>query len=371
MKLRKGNISLILSLGIHFVLMLILSPFLVQQFNATNDDLSLIIFRSGNINRNKRRMIREHKPIKTIQYTDNGSTVVASAAPEYAPDFLIPKAYIYDEFIPDFITNTNLSQTDTSPLSNVSLGTDNNSTGTTVSPKTRSSGRSHRGPGRSRTGYEKESSIEKELSKLSDIDDLDTNIDDLDSIQIDTAMFETGLFDADVMPGHGLIGQLYVPNYPLYQMPNFEKLTPIYTFATAKIDVSPRNFTSGFPTPKKQMIVENFAILFKAKLALHTPGVYTFELYSDDGAKLYIDGKLVVDNDGVHDPRNRRFSIKLSAGFHPIEIHYFQGPRYQIALQWYYTPPDRPRQIVPPEAIFHPEKTETPHTIRLLRNRFN
>ncbi len=364
MKIRKENISLILSLGIHFILMLILSPFLVQQFNTTNDDLSLIIYRTGNIKRIKRRMIREHKPINAIQNTDNSSTVVASAAPKYAPDLLTPKAPISDEFLPEFITNTNLSQTDTSPLSNVSLGTDSNSAGTLEGPKIRRYGRSHRGPGRSGTAYKKESNIKKELSNLS-------NIDDLESIQIDNAMFDTGLFDTDVMPGHGLIGQLYVPNYPLYQMPNFEELTPIYTFATAKIDVSPRDFTTGFPTPKKQKIVENFAILFKAKLALHTPGVYTFELYSDDGAKLFIDGRLVVDNDGIHDPRNRRFSIKLAAGFHPIEIHYFQGPRYQIALQWYYTPPDRPRQIVPPEAIFHPEKTETPHTIRLLRNRLN
>lgn len=344
--------------------MLILSPFLVQQFNTINDDLSLIIYRTGNIKRIKHRLIREHNPIKAIQNTDNGSTVVVSAAPKYAPDLLTSKAHIYDEFIPEFITNKDLSQADTSPLTNVSLGTDKNSFETTISSKLRKSVRSHRELGRSGTAYEKESSIEKELSNL-------TNIDDLTSIQIDNAMFDTGLFDTDVMPGHGLIGQLYVPNYPLYQIPNFEELTPIYTFATAKIDVSPRDFTTGFPTPKKQKIVENFAILFKAKLALHTPGVYTFELYSDDGAKLYIDGKLVVDNDGIHDPRNRRFSIKLAAGFHPIEIHYFQGPRYQIALQWYYTPPDRPRQIVPPEAIFHPEKIETPYTIRQLRNRLN
>lgn len=364
MKIRKGNISLILSLGIHFILLLFLSPFLVQQFNPNNDDLSLIIYRTGKINRIKRRMIHEHKYKGAIQNTDIGSTIVASVAPKYNPNLILPKAYFYDEFIPEFVTITNLSQTGTSPLSNISLGTDNNSVGTTVIPKYQRSGRSLRRSDRSSMGYEKESSIEKELSKLS-------NIDELDSIAIDKGMFEIGWFDSDVMPGHGLIGQLYVPNYPLYQMPNFEELTPIYTFATAKLDVSPRKFTSGFPTPKKQNVIENFAILFKAKLALHTPGVYTFELYSDDGAKLYIDGKLVVDNDGVHDPRNRRFSIKLAAGFHPIEIHYFQGPRYQIALQWFYTPPDRPRQIVPPEAIFHPEKTETPQLIRQLRNRFN
>ena len=364
MKIKKGNISLILSLGIHFILMLILSPLLVQQFNETNDDLSLIVYRTGNIKQIKRRINREHKNIKAIQNTKGSSAVMASASPKFDTDLLMPQTYIYDEFMPEFVPNTNLSKINTLLQSNVGLGTDNNSSVPMVSPQIWKSGRSHRGPDRSEASFEKESSIDKVLSNLS-------NIKDLESIQIDNAMFDTGFFDSDVIPGHGLIGQLYVPNYPLYQMPNFEKLTPIYTFATAKIDVSPREFTTGFPTPKKQKIVENFAILFKAKLALHTPGVYTFELYSDDGSKLFIDGKLVVDNDGIHDPRNRRFSIKLAAGFHPIEIHYFQGPRYQIALQWYYTPPDRPRQIVPPEAIFHPEKIETPYTIRQLRNLLN
>ena len=32
-------------------------------------------------------------------------------------------------------------------------------------------------------------------------------------------------------------------------------------------------------------------------------GVYRFYTFSDDGSKLYIDGKLIVDNDGGHSGR--------------------------------------------------------------------
>ncbi|MCG9128929.1 hypothetical protein JT359_15170 [Candidatus Poribacteria bacterium] len=363
MRIRKGNISLIISLIIHCIFILILSPFLIQQFNVTSDDLSLVIFSTVSNIRNKRQLIREPKQIKAIQNTDDRSIVVVRDVSKNSLRILSPKAPIYDEVAPEIVTYTSLNQSDRFPLSNASSGGVDKNVGATI-PNYQRSGRSYKGPGPGKKDNKKESILSKTLSELS-------NINDLDSVEINKALLDIGLFNSDVMPGHGFIGQVYTPDYPLYQIPKFDELTPIYTFATAKIDVSPRDFTSGFPTPKKQKIVENFAILFRCKLALHTPGVYTFELLSDDGAKLYIDGKLVIDNDGIHDPRNRRLSIKLAAGFHPVEIHYFQGPRYQIALQWFYTPPDRPRQIVPPEAIFHPEKPETPQTIRKLRNQLN
>ena len=107
----------------------------------------------------------------------------------------------------------------------------------------------------------------------------------------------------------------------------------------------------------------------RGKLAVDTPGVYMFEMLSDDGSKLYINGKPVVDNDGTHGPSSRRASIRLNAGFHPVEIHYFQGPRFQIALQWFYKPPNRPRQIVPAEVIFHPGKPEMPDALKSLKQK--
>ena len=48
---------------------------------------------------------------------------------------------------------------------------------------------------------------------------------------------------------------------------------------------------------------------------------------SDDGSQLYIDGSLVVDNDGIHPTRSRQGRIRLGTGIHTVEIHYFQGPR--------------------------------------------
>lgn len=52
-------------------------------------------------------------------------------------------------------------------------------------------------------------------------------------------------------------------------------------------------------------------------------GIYTFDLLSDDGSTLKIDGEMVVDNDGPHSPRQMIGQKALAKGLHPIEVKYF------------------------------------------------
>ena len=65
---------------------------------------------------------------------------------------------------------------------------------------------------------------------------------------------------------------------------------------------------------------------------IERPGKYKFGLLSDDGSKLYIDNKTVIDNDGVHPPKTVTATVKLSGGIHSIRVSYFQGPRTELAL---------------------------------------
>ena len=154
-------------------------------------------------------------------------------------------------------------------------------------------------------------------------------------------------------------------------MPNFQRLTPIYAFVTSNLDVPTRNYTEGFPTPEMQAVVEDFAIRFRAELRVDIPGIYIFELYSDDGSQLYINDRLVVDNDGIHATIRQQGSIRLGTGMHPVEIHYFQGPRHAIALQWLYRPPHGYMQIVPPNAIYRSGKPQVPDELKKLQQRLN
>lgn len=76
-------------------------------------------------------------------------------------------------------------------------------------------------------------------------------------------------------------------------------------------------------TPAK--VNDYFAFEFNAFLKIDKKGVYRFYNYSDDGSRLFIDGELVVDNDGSHSARRRDGSIALEEGFHTIKVMYFES----------------------------------------------
>lgn len=70
-------------------------------------------------------------------------------------------------------------------------------------------------------------------------------------------------------------------------------------------------------------------------LQVDEPGRYTFRLISDDGAKLWLDGMVVIDHDGLHGPEPRDAEIKLTAGAHALRLRHFDaGAGDQLTLQW-------------------------------------
>jgi len=96
---------------------------------------------------------------------------------------------------------------------------------------------------------------------------------------------------------------------------------------------------------------DQFGIQFKSSLKIETAGEYRFYINSDDGSKLYIDGKMVVDNDGGHGTIERMGSISLDAGMHKIKIDYHnQGGG--AWLDAFYKGPGVPKQIIPADVLF-------------------
>ena len=132
-----------------------------------------------------------------------------------------------------------------------------------------------------------------------------------------------------VVPG-GLTGKIYAIREESTKLPKFEKLEPIGTIYAKGVYIPARDFYEGFPGVTDR--VEWFAIDFTGRFYIDDPGQYRFQLYSDDGSKLYIDGKTVIDNDGVHPTAGLEKPIMLSGGIHTIRLSYFQGPRFQLSL---------------------------------------
>lgn len=139
------------------------------------------------------------------------------------------------------------------------------------------------------------------------------------------------------------VGNIYFLPVNTPRLPNFDALEPVGTVYTSKLDIAPRQFDQGFPGISDRF--EWFGIRYTTSIYIDVPGKYRFRLNSDDGSKLIVDGKTVIDNDGQHAPQAKRGEIVLEEGVHEFVIEYFQGPRYQIALQLFVTPPDGDEEI--------------------------
>jgi len=125
-------------------------------------------------------------------------------------------------------------------------------------------------------------------------------------------------------------GKVYFIPEGTSRLPDFSKLKPVGKIYAPLLNVTPRSFKEGFPGVTDRF--EWFAIDYKGKIFLPQDRDFTFYLLSDDGARLIIDGKTVIDNDGIHPPVERSGRVSLKKGFHTVEVQYFQGPRYEVAL---------------------------------------
>ncbi len=128
-----------------------------------------------------------------------------------------------------------------------------------------------------------------------------------------------------------LQGDIYGLSDDTGKLPDdFGNLPCLGRIYATQLNVPSRTFTDGFPGVTDRFVW--FAIDYHGTMLIPQAGKYNFRLTSDDGSKLYIDGKLLIDNDGLHPPQTREGSIELTSGVHNIRLPYFQGPPNQIAL---------------------------------------
>ncbi len=359
----RTNRALLLSFVFHIILIFVLSPFFINDFDASKEGISAEILAADPEKRIRRRVLPPRIPLMP-RVADAEATSDSLPTSTYAPRVSMPNAPIRADVVPDVVTHADLSQTDQpSNVSNTSYGDDKTIGGPVVI-----NGHTGKGGGGTNIGFE---GPERRNNNVGMRFIHETGVSDIGLEIRNTVGTGLGIFGTEVMPGHGLIGQVFVPGGKIFRMPNFQRLTPIYAFVTSNLDVPTRNYTEGFPTPEMQAVVEDFAIRFRAELRVDIPGIYIFELYSDDGSQLYINDRLVVDNDGIHATIRQQGSIRLGTGMHPVEIHYFQGPRHAIALQWLYRPPHGYMQIVPPNAIYRSGKPQVPDELKKLQQRLN
>jgi hypothetical protein len=109
----------------------------------------------------------------------------------------------------------------------------------------------------------------------------------------------------------------------LSALPDFDTLTPVQTGTVGTFDISLRSRN------------DDFAFRFVGVVDVPSDGDWTFYVSSDEGSQLWVDGALVVDNDGLHTSTEQSGTVFLPAGYHDIVVTMFEatGPE-SLNVSW-------------------------------------
>jgi hypothetical protein len=122
---------------------------------------------------------------------------------------------------------------------------------------------------------------------------------------------------------------------------------PYFNNLTYKSKGTLSNFNLNIPGRR----ADDFAVRYSAFINVPYEGLYKFFIKSDDGSKLYIDDKLVVSNNGLHDMTvEKTGNIWLSFGYHKIRVEYFEKTGVEDILISY-SGPGIYKQIIPASAL--------------------
>lgn len=135
---------------------------------------------------------------------------------------------------------------------------------------------------------------------------------------------------------NSLVGLIYFNQPGATKLPSFDGLNPAGVLFTNTLNAAPTASFNGFPGVDNRK--DDFALRYEGPLKVAKDGDFTIRIVSDDGAKLYIDDMLIVDNDGVKDgPAEASGPVRLVAATHSLRIDYFHttGP---VALQVFVKP---------------------------------
>ncbi len=116
--------------------------------------------------------------------------------------------------------------------------------------------------------------------------------------------------------------------------------------------IDPRvDFTWGLGAPHPSMDHDYFSVRWTGEIEPDAGGRWTFYVVSDDGARLWVDGRVVIDDWRVRGTEERSGSIDLEGGRRvPIRLEYFDCVSMaHVHLSW--SGPGRRKEIVPPSRL--------------------
>ncbi len=151
--------------------------------------------------------------------------------------------------------------------------------------------------------------------------------------------------EEDLRPG--LVGEYYSPGVKLTDFPvPGPNLNPRFKRVDKQIDFD--RTLEAFPGTRLR---EHYFICWTGLLRVPKDGKFRFFTVSDDGSRLFLAGKLVVDNGGIHVMKEASGEVDLKAGDQEIRVEYFQGTGHAgVRILW---ESGGVKDVIPPAALRH------------------
>ena len=114
------------------------------------------------------------------------------------------------------------------------------------------------------------------------------------------------------------------------------------------------NFDWGNSSPDPTVTIEGFSVRWIGKLQAPETGVYTFFTSTDDGVRLWVDNRMLINKwfDQAVEKDKHSGSIVLQAShLYDIKMEYYEN-RGEAVAQLSWEGPNIPRQIIPEERFF-------------------
>ncbi len=100
------------------------------------------------------------------------------------------------------------------------------------------------------------------------------------------------------------------------------------------------------PLPQK------FSVKWTGKIKIDKPGVYIFKTYSNDFSDLHINGKKILENQGLKGGGWAVGKIDLTAGYHNIQVRYYESINFSKVELWWQKPGEKELTVVPYNVLF-------------------
>ena len=119
------------------------------------------------------------------------------------------------------------------------------------------------------------------------------------------------------------------------------------------------NFDWGNGRPMAKMPDDYFSVRWDSCLVVVTPTTAAFQIISNNGSRLFVDGELAVDNWDNNFTRTRGGEFDLSAGVHHLRVEYWEGRRSAGVTLLASLDGDPPRAI-PRSWLRYPNDSDSP-----------